>query len=787
MGNPLQRFFKKIFTGAPKKAESAEENKEEQKVESFTQSEAEISIQQETVIEIDTKAVSIEVKDSTQEEKAISVEENAIESVHQQEVEEDRSLKIADYIVEEDARAAFEAEGGLVERLLAEYIPAKVYEEKLISELQKQGVMKTSQITSGVVAFMLDYASMNESKIKNLLKKFKGYVYFKAVEKLFTQEEWDKLKNTLDWHIHMSMQPEYASIKIKDAFKEHYYEPLWKLAKIKGISELRELTTAFLVSYKNYTGVGEKKYKKTLEVLAGYTMKDNSFECLGIVQKEKIADGDYKIHIEEHLYNIFQNYNLAQVSMIYGDIVANGIKKMKLKNLQGKSMNIVSGLVYRPVLEEAIQKLNKVVTPNLAFKSFKDEKGLELLRLRYVERVTLEEAAQQLGLSLEETSKLQIGTVDQLTELIRSSKLVEILSFINKGDDHIAFNIIENVLGEQNSHIVELIKHNAFQDLGYHPIFNMVFLHEVVGEDELMENLKEVLPEVFLLNEYKAKMEEAIVNIGIKKFGKDVIPNLLEAMGYHASGKLYSKKEMTGTYILEMIFKSKVKKPLYLDEDAVEILNEEAQKMYNYVLGNSLIAIEQIIKQVEDVLCVGSNTYLHSSRIKCKKEVLNEIQTYLVELSETTNEINANVLYETLKTKLKGTSIKDQYGLYHIIFYYFKDQFKKDNNGGLNIILREDKKSYGEFIGFTEVVPRLQQLINKHMDQGYIKIQEFFEEIQKEERLSTFLHDNKLVDSKEIGKVLMHVDDTLLGDEVFLYRTSSPYKSLEELMAAEVV
>lgn len=751
MGNPLQRFFKKIFTGTQKKEED---------LKPIEQIDAEASVLKEASINIEEK------QEAAQEEKCLS---------------------IADYIVEEDARLEFESEDGLVERKLDEYIATKVYEEKLIKELQKQGITKTSQISSGVVAFMLDYAGMTEGKIKNLLKKFKGYVYFKAVEKLFTKEEWDALENTLDWRITVNIKPVYATVKIKDAFKEIYFEPLCKLAKIKEISELGEITPQFLVSYKGYTGVGEKKYRKTLEVLAKYAMKDSSFECLGIIQKEETMDADYDIHIEQHLYEMFQNYNLAQVSMLYGEVVENGIKKMKLKNLQGKRMNTVSGLVYRPALEETLEKLNKVVVPSLAFESFKDEQGLALLRLRYVERYTLEGTAQKLGLSLEETSKLQIETIQQLTDIMRSSKLVEILSFLNKGDDHIAFNIIESVLGKQNGHIVDLIKHNAFHDLSYHPIFNMVFLHEVVGEEELMEDLKEILPEVFLLNDYKEEIEKAIVNIGIKKIGKNVIPNLLEAMGYHASGKLYSKKEITSTYILEMIFKSKVRKPLYLDEDAVEILNAEAQKMYNYGLGNSLMAIEQIIKQTEDILCVGSNTYLHSSRIKCKKEILDEIGTYLLTLSETACKVNANALYDVFKSKLKGTSIKDQYGLYNVIFYYFKDQYKKDNSGSLDIILREDEKSYDDFIGLSEVAPRLQQLINKHMDQGYIKIEKFFEEIKKEANLKVFLQANQLEDSREIGKVLMHIDDTLLGDETFLYRTNSPYQSIEEIKAVEIV
>lgn len=765
MGNPLQRFFKKIFTGTQKKEEKLDVLAHEEEKSVLAPVEEEASVAAQVVVE----------------ETSANIEEK------QEVIQEENSLKITDYIAVEDAKIEFEAEAGLIERTLEEYIAAKVYEEKLIKELQKQGITKTSQISSGVVAFMLDYAGMTESKIKNLLKKFKGYVYFKAVEKLFTKEEWDALESTLDWHIMINVQPMYSTVKIKDVFKDVYFEPLCKLAKIKEISELGQITTSFLVSYKNYTGVGEKKYKKTLDILAQYAVKDCSFECVGIMQKEGIVDTDYEICIAPKLYEVFQNYNLAQVSMLYGEFVANGIKKLKLKNLQGKSMNEVSNRVYRPVLEETIQKLNEVVMPSVAFEAFEEAQGLEILKLRYIESCTLEETASKIGLSLEETSKLQIRTVEQLTDIMRSSKLVEILSFLNKGDDHIAFNIIEGVLGEKNGYIIDLIKHNAFHDLSYHPIFDMVFLHEVVGEEEVMEDLREVLPEVFLLNEYKEKIHEAITNIGIKKYGKDVINNLLEAMGYHASGKLYSKKEITSTYILETIFKAKVRKPLYLDEEAIENLNAEAQKMYNYALGNSLMAVEQIIKQIEDILCVGSNTYLHSSRVKCKKEVLEEINAYLTKASETACEINTNDLYDVFKGKLKGTSIKDQYGLYNIIFYYFKDQYKRDNDGGLNIILRENKKSYDDLNGLSVVAPRLQQLINKYMDQGYIKVEHFFEAMKKEDNLKAFLEANQLEPGEDIGKMLMHIDDTLLGDESFLYRKNGPYQSIEEIEAVEIV
>lgn len=753
MGNPLHRFFKKLFTGSQKQAIEDGE---------------------------------VEVLQEVTEKVTVTEVISKVESQEREATKEKQVLRIEDYVDVEKTQLEFMEEANLVERALSDYIVAKVYEEKLIRALQEQGITKTSQMSSGVVAFMLDYPGMTESKVRNLLRKFKGYIPFKAVVRLFTEEEWTALDNTLDWCIGINIQPVYYEIKIKDVFKGNYFEPLCKLAKIKEISKLGEITTAFLVSYKNYTGVGEKKYKKTLEILAAYAMKDSSFACIGINQGEEVAEEDYEICIESYLYDMFSNYSLGQVGMLYGEIIADGIKNMRLKSLQGKSMNTVSRLINRPALEKGLKQISQIIVPSLAFERFNDQQGLEVLRQRFVEGCTLEETANKIGLTLEETSKLQRRTIEALTEILRSSRFVEILSFMNKGDDHVAFNVVETVLGEQNAHIVDLIKHNAFHDLGYNPIFNMVFLHNVVGENELMEKLAEILPEAFLLNSYKDKIEEAIREIGIKKWGKDVIPNLLEAMGYTVNGKLYSKGKISSDYILDMIFRHKVKKPIYLDEDAVEFLVEEAQKGYNYSLGNNIVTVERIIKETKEILLVGSNTYLHSSRLKCKEEVLKEIEQYLLALSATQYKVNSNALYSEFKDKLKGSSIQDQYGLYDMIFYYFGDRYKKEGEGSLNIILREEKQENSHIIGLEQVAPRLQQLINKHMDRGYIKTQEFLEEIGAEEGLQEFLQFNHLEDYKVLAKVLKLVDDTLLGEDAFLYRVNSLYHSLEELEVVEV-
>ena len=121
-----------------------------------------------------------------------------------------------------------------------------------------------------------------------------------------------------------------------------------------------------------------------------------------------------------------------------------------------------------------------------------------------------------------------------------------------------------------------------------------------------------------------------------------------------------------------------------------------------------------------------------------------------------------------------------------MIFYYFGQRYKKEGEGSLNIILREEKREKNQIVGLEQVAPRLQQLINKYMDNGYIKTQEFLQEILKREELQEFLQVNQLDDYKVIASVLKQVDDTLLGGDEFLYRVNSLYQSLEELEAAQV-
>ncbi len=743
MGNPLHKLFKKIFTAGQKEQENLQDV-------------------------VNNNSIDDNIKESI---------DKRLEAVQSQ---EKQLLKIEDYRAEDEGDIAFEEETNVIERALKDYIATKVYEKKLMNELQEQGITKTTQISKQVIMYMLDYPGMTESRVKNLLSKFKGYVYFRAVSKVFTKEEWDALEHTLDWSIHIEIHPIYKEVKIKDVFKESAYVPLHKLAKIKEISKLGEITTAFLVSYKNYTGVGEKKYKKTLEILAQYAMKDSSLEHIGILQKEDLIN-DYEICLEPHLYELFSNYTLGQIGVLYGLDIEASIKSMKLKQIQGKSINTISGLVKRPALERGLEQIKQIIVPSLAFEGYANKKHIEVLKYRFEEGYTLEETAEKIGHTLEATSKIQIQALEELTEILRSSKLVEILTYLNKGDYHVTFKVVEDVLGECNKQIIALIKHNAFHDLSYNPIFDMIFLHEELGEAELMATLAKDLPEAFEMSHYVDKIKDAIHAIGIKKYGKDVIPNLLQAMGYTATGKLYSKQEISTTYILDMIFRHKIKKAMYLDEDTVEFLVEEAKKEYNYALGNNILTIEQRLKEAKDILQVGSNLYLHSSRLKYKEEVVEEIGKYLDELSQTQNKINAHVLYNSFKDKLKGSSIQDAYGLYEMFFYYFGERYKKENEGSLNIIFKEEQLETSHFIGLENVTSRLQQLINNHMDAGYIKTEVFLQEIRQREEMQDFLQTNYLSDCKEMAEVLKLVDDTLLGEDDFLYRVDSRYQSMEEL------
>ena len=817
MGNPLHKLFKKLFTGPQKKEaetvsnvqpeleqeegiieESILEQEENTAEEEIALEQEENTAEEEIVLEQEentTEEIALEQEKNTTEEIALEQEKNTVEEIalelEQEEnteevvgVEEKQPLRIKDYI--EDETEELETNEVVIEREIRDYITTKAYEEKLINDIEEQGIIRTTQINGQVVAYMLDYPGMTIVRAKSFLSKFKGYITFKSVARLFTREEWEALENTLDWRIHIKMQPVYSEVKIKDVFKESSYEPLHKLAKIKEISKLGEITTAFLVSYKNYTGVGTKKYQKTLEILARYAMKDSSFACIGIAQEAAEAIADYEICLESHLYEVFNKSTLGQIGIIYGIAIDNGLKKVKLKQLQHKSINTASGLINRPALENALKSINQIVVPSLAFEQYEDREGLEVLKYRFEEGYSLEETANKLGQTLEVTSKLQMQTLEALTEILRSSKLVEILTYLNKGDHHVAFKVVETVLGEKNRQIISLIKYNAFHDLGYNPILNMVFLHEEVGEEQLMETLADKLPEAFELTTYEKTIEQAIGAIGIKKWGKDVIPNLLEAMGYKANGRFYSKESISSSYILDMIFRDKFKKPVYLDEDMVELLVEEAKKEYNYVLGNNKLTIEQKIKEAQEVVQVGSNTYVHSSRLKCKKEIIDELENHLMEVAKTASKVNAYDLYNKMKDQLKGSSIQDQYGLYHVIFYYFGQRYKKEGEGSLNIILREEKREKNQIVGLEQVAPRLQQLINKYMDNGYIKTQEFLQEILKREELQEFLQVNQLDDYKVIASVLKQVDDTLLGGDEFLYRVNSLYQSLEELEAAQV-
>lgn len=767
MGNPLHKLFKKLFTGSQKK-----------EAENTDSIQVEADQEEDTVLEETTEKVITESfsKEETSAEESVKVEEKV--------AEEKKPLRIKDYIVDENEDV--ETNEVIIERKIRDYIATKAYEEKFINDIEEQGIVSTLQINGQVVAYMLDYPGMTTARAKNFLSKFKGYIAFKSVASLFTTEEWEALENTLDWRIHIKIQSVYSEVKIKDVFKEGSYEPLHKLAKIKEISKLGEITTAFLVSYKNYTGVGTKKYQKTLEVLARYAMKDDSFIAIGIAQDDVEAASDYEICLEPHLYEVFSNSTLGQIGMIYGISIENGLRKLKLKQLQHKSINTANGLINRPALENALRLINQIVVPSLAFEQYENQQGLEVLKHRFEEGCSLEETANKLGQTLEVTSKIQRQTLEELTEILRSSRLVELLTYLNKGDHHVAFSIVETVLGEKNRQIISLIKYNAFHDLGYNPILNMVFLQEEVGEGQLMEALADKLPEAFQLGAYEKTIEQAMKEMGIKKWEKEVIPNLLKAMGYKMNGKLYSKENISSSYVLDMIFRDKFKKPVYLDEEMVELLVEEAQKEYDYALGNNIMAVEEKIKGTQEIVQVGSNTYVHSSRLKCKKELIDEIENQIMEFAETVSKVNANELYTKMKDKLKGSSIQDQYGLYHVIFYYFGQCYKKEGEGSLNIILREEKQEQGQMIGLEQVAPRLQQLINNHMDNGYIKTQEFLHEIYKREELQEFLQMNQLEDHKVMAQVLKQVDDTLLGGDEFLYRTNSLYQSIEELEAAQV-
>lgn len=704
MANPLQKLFKKLFIG----------NQDKQK---------------ETL-------------------KATLDEKNKLDA------EAGNLVKEIESLVEEIDEALYI---DLEVRPLTDYIYTKAYEEKIMRLLQERGIKNTKALGTKAVQFILAQAG-GQVRAKAILAKFKGYIPFKIVEALFTEEEWESLEPALEWKINIEILPPYQDVKIKEVFQEMAYEPLWKLAKIKEITTLGEIQGSFLASYKNYTGVGEKKYLKTLEQLSKYAQADTSFSRLGIVQKESL-NVHHEIHIENHLYELFHNYSLGQIALIYGLDLERGIKTLKLKGLQDKTLEEVINPMYRPMLENGLEKINHLIVPSLAFESFKDKLGMEVLRHRYIEGLSLEETATLLNISREETGKIQIRALEVLTELLRTSKFVEILSSFNKGDSHIPLHIVEKVVGEKNTDVLELIKHNAFHDLGYNPIFEMVFLNAETSEEELMEKLSQILPHTFKLEDYKAQIEKAIEGIGIVRYNKKVLSKLLEVMGYKLYDKLYSKEEVSSTFVLEKTFKDKIKKPLYLDEEAIEFLDEEAQKNYKHHLKNNLISLEQTLSEIPEILQVGSNTYLHHKHLKLKETVLESIRTYLKEVETTQEKVNIHKLYADLKPLLKGSKIQDQYGLRSVISYYFGDVYPK-----------EDLNKAVNWNGLDSIMPRLRQLISKALDEGSIEVETFLQDLLKEEPIAVFLKENQLEDNEALVRLLNEVDSTLKVEANKLYR-----------------
>lgn len=560
----------------------------------------------------------------------------------------------------------------------------KPFEKEIVFYLLSKNIKYTYQITPDVISDLNNINQIGIGSIKKFLIRLKGFVIYDVVEELFTYEEWEVLGVSESWkclteHIH-----EYENIYVEDVFNQSKLIKFKQFCLDNEITQIRDITGDVLDSFKEYGGVGSKKFKEVLKILERYIVFD----------KDTLANDvflDKKIVLNKKALSKFGAFTLRDLKSIFGKSkITYGIEDLKLEDLQYKTMRTLGPNINYLELEYLINLIDESKSLEELFKEDESFMNLEdILERRYVKKQTLKEIGSEYDLSKERVRQLEQIGLDKINFYIEKSNLIQYLRILYP-NRAISESVIIAQIGKENKYVLEILRSSSINGISYVKDFNKYILMD--SEEYLLwkNNLNEMLPDKFKWEELKNTVEEYLMKIGIVDESEEVILTLLEGIGYQKYGPILKRGHLTIHELVEYVFINDIKGEFLLNEETFKELRKHAFDKYSVNVDSNIKSFEGRIRSVKELLLVDKRTYRHINNISYPEALHEIIKETLLKFRNDKAFINTTEIFSMLKDIVLQYGVNNKYYLYSLIKHHFSDICTVGEGNTLNIYFGDD-------------------------------------------------------------------------------------------------
>ena len=695
---------------------------------------------------------------------------------------------------------------------------------KMFREFCKtKNIFHIGSIDEKVLIEFSNMKGIGKTRVKDVLNKLETLNIFLDLIKDNPIIDIDKFK--------IGQENFLKDLKINHIFSHPKFKIFRSYCSSNGISTVLDITNDDIINYRNYRGVGEKKYMEFIETLK--LSIDNA-----MIERQLFSNDKFKISNEA--YEKYKNIKLSTLANIFN---IKGINNnLYIRDIQGKTYDEIIEDKTEEILDEltklstklnTIKNIDEIV--NIALSKLNDKESMTIIA-RFIENMTLEETGNILELTRERVRQIEKKALKKIQSIFNKYSLINSLKLMFNSNEFFYLKELEKSIDENNIFIINLIKEGKIKNLFYFKYLDLVFFYNIDKKVKLLNKELEQFPDHGLIPDFIENIEEIISNLfGINLEYNQVI-RLLEEMGYKIYEYYFSKSKLSYTAILEILFKYHFKEPIRLDEVALDKFNKLTREIFN----NDYVWIERNtdskLRNIEEIILTDRKTFCHIDNLSNNIFLMNQIKSYIDSYLEVKEAINVEILFNEFKEPCLQNNIDNKVHLYSLIKYNFGEYYNTSfgntltftmknnreiktveerlndfiiNNGGIvkknkiaecfqwkrsrieNIISNSEKLITFETnemssidIIFKDIneIQEFNTIVSDSMDNGYSTANIIFNKMLFNPITFNLINRNGIKQSSTISNIIRKINPKISGHTNFLYYKDSKYKSIYDVI-----
>ncbi|MDO4535651.1 MAG: sigma factor-like helix-turn-helix DNA-binding protein [Clostridium perfringens] len=281
---------------------------------------------------------------------------------------------------------------------------------------------------------------------KNVLKEFESIkgvgrgkieTIILRLEEIYSDKQYIKDK----FYYFKSIDFSNENQEIVHVFWQDKYNRFKDFCKKNGVKYIGEIDNLLLQDFKNTKGVGEAKIENIVKILKSHAVEDkkNDFFDTG------------------KLYDFVKDLSLVRVCRIFK--VECDVSDILIKDIEGKKIKDISCLKTEN-LEKLLKELNSLKSPKDILEDFKNsssDRTKSILLLRYYENRTLQDIANNYGLTRERVRQIISIAINNLNSLMITENFISSIKIYGEAENYIDYNKFKKLLGEDNTYIINIL------------------------------------------------------------------------------------------------------------------------------------------------------------------------------------------------------------------------------------------------------------------------------------------------------------------------------------------